>query len=227
MRLDMPWSVVRPEIDQIPGACRNWFAVQRWVDLSNKDYGVTWATIDAPLIEAGAITANLIGSLSNPSAWMDHIEPSQTIYSWAMNNHWHTNYRAEQEGATTFRYAIWPHKTYRPEAATRFGIACSQPLIVTAAAGDAPSLPRLHVEAPGAIVTALKPSEDGKAWIVRLFGASGQDEKVLVSAGVATGTVWTSDASEKPLQLTTGPVTLPAWSLMTLRVTLPTTTAAR
>jgi len=35
MHLDVPWGVVRPELDQIPGACRNWFTVQRWVDVSN------------------------------------------------------------------------------------------------------------------------------------------------------------------------------------------------
>ena len=29
-------------------------------------------------------------------------------------------------------------------------------------------------------VTAFKPSEDGKAWIVRLFGVSGKNEKVTL-----------------------------------------------
>ncbi|MHC4682013.1 MAG: hypothetical protein ACYTEK_25390 [Planctomycetota bacterium] len=51
MRMDTPWAVVRPEADQLPGACKNYFTVQRWVDVSNADYGVTWATVDAPLIE--------------------------------------------------------------------------------------------------------------------------------------------------------------------------------
>ena len=49
----MPWAVVRPEVDQLPGACKNWFTVQRWVDVSNDEYGVTWATLDAPLVEVG------------------------------------------------------------------------------------------------------------------------------------------------------------------------------
>ena len=76
VRMDVPWGVVRPEVDQIPGACKNWFTVQRWVDISNEDYGVTWLTPDAPLVEVGGITANLIGSLSDPRAWLDKIEPS-------------------------------------------------------------------------------------------------------------------------------------------------------
>ena len=109
VRMDVPWAVVRPETDQIPGACKNWFTVQHFVDISNDQRGITWLTPNAPLVEVGGITANLIGSLSDPAAWIDRLEPSQTIYSWAMNNHWHTNYRAEQEGATTFRYVLVPH----------------------------------------------------------------------------------------------------------------------
>jgi len=35
MRMDIPWAVVRPETDQLPGACKNYFTVQRWVDVSN------------------------------------------------------------------------------------------------------------------------------------------------------------------------------------------------
>ena len=119
VRMDVPWGVVRPELDQIPGACKNWFTVQRYVDISNEDFGVTWLTPDAPLVEVGGITANLIGSLSNPRAWMDKIEPSTTVYSWAMNNHWHTNYRAEQEGPTVFRYVIWPHGRRTDDAKPR------------------------------------------------------------------------------------------------------------
>ena len=57
MKMDMAWAVVQPNVDQIQGANKNYFTVQRWVDISNKDFGVTWATLDAPLVEVGAITA--------------------------------------------------------------------------------------------------------------------------------------------------------------------------
>jgi len=32
--------------------------VERWVDISNDKYGVTWTTSDAPLVEVGGLTAN-------------------------------------------------------------------------------------------------------------------------------------------------------------------------
>ena len=35
IRMDVGWACVRPELDQIPASCKNWFSVQRWVDISN------------------------------------------------------------------------------------------------------------------------------------------------------------------------------------------------
>ena len=100
-------------------------------------------------------------------------------------------------------------------------VQMDQPLVVLAARGD--ELKRSPLTAvSGAQVTAFKPSEDGKAWIIRLFGASGKDEQVsLTWAKPEPKTVWLSDASEKPLKQATGAVAVPAWTLITLRAELP------
>jgi hypothetical protein len=218
VRLDEGWAVVRPELDQIPAACKNWFSVQRWVDISNDRYGVTWSPVDAPLVEVGGITGNLIGSQTNPEVWIQHLQPSQTIYSWVMNNHWHTNYRAEQEGPTVFRFAIRPHKGFMADEAARFGVGCSQPLIAAPASGAAPSKPRFELSSDKVVVTAFKPSDDGKGWIVRLFGASGKAEKVkLAWASPAPARVWLSDTSEKPGEKAGPAVEVPGWGIVTLR----------
>ena len=219
VRMDVPWGVVRPELDQIPGACKNWFTVQRWVDISNDKLGVTWTTPDAPLVEIGGLTANLIGSLADLRAWLEHVEPSQTLYSWAMNNHWHTNYRAEQEGPTVFRYLIWPHDgPYSPELAAQVGLETSQPLLVLPARGEAPKAPPLTLPSGRGMATAFKPSEDGKAWILRLFGNSGKDQEVKLDwREPAPKAIWLSDNSEQPRQRLSGPIHLPAWGIVTVR----------
>jgi hypothetical protein len=218
VRMDVGWAVVRPELDQIPASCKNWFSVQRWLDISNDKFGVTWAPIDAPLVEIGGLTANLIGSQTNPDVWIQHLQPSQTIYSWVMNNHWHTNYRAEQEGPTVFRYAIRPHKRFEADAAARFGAGCSQPLLVTRASSSPPAKPRLKLSTDDVLVTALKPSDDGKATIARLFGASGITRKVKLSwSEPAPAKVWLSDTSERPGATVPGAIEVPAWGIVTLR----------
>jgi alpha-mannosidase len=222
VRVSVPWGVVRPEADQIPGACKNWFTVERWVDVSNNDYGVTWVTPDAPLVQVGNITANLIGSLPQLDVWLEHIEPSPILYSWAMNNHWHTNYRADQEGPTVFRYLIFPHGRYDQAEATRRGMQASQPLLVTKAQPGKVPAPRLKLSNTKVVMTALKPAEDGKAWVLRLFGCSDRTETVKLDwADPAPKSIWLSDASERALSNAGSSIAVPANSIVTLRAELP------
>jgi alpha-mannosidase len=227
LRIDIPLAVMRPEIDQLPGACKNWLPVGRWVDVANDHLGITWATLDAPLLEIGEISARMLGSQTKPDIWRKHIEPTQKFYSWVMNNHWGTNYRAYQEGVVTFRYALRPHTLHQqtgfdPAAAARFATALTQPLVAaraaTDAAADAPRLPLVRVEPADVLVTTLKPSDDGEAWIIRLFGASGEDRQAkLIWSGAQPESLWLSDLSEKPRTRISGAVPVPAWSLVTLR----------
>ena len=61
-------------------------------------------------MQVGDITATLLNSQYNPDSWRKTVEPTQKLYSWAMNNHWHTNYRAYQEGPVQFRFVLRPHR---------------------------------------------------------------------------------------------------------------------
>jgi hypothetical protein len=174
MRMDIPWGVIRPEQDQLPGACKNYFSVGRWVDVSNDRFGLACATLDAPLAEVGAVTVD-VPSPFDPKVWIKTLQPTQTFYSYAMNNYWETNYKAEQPGETVFRYSLMPHGPFDPVAVARFGIERSQPLVVAAAdpkAAPAPS--RLRVEPQSVMVTSLKPAEDGKGLVLRLHNVGSQ-----------------------------------------------------
>jgi len=219
VRMNSALAVAEPEKDQLPGACKNWFSVERWVDVANDTYGVTWATVDAPLVEMGGLTANLPRGQPDPNAYLKTIEASPRLYSWVMNNHWHTNYRADQEGPTTFRYAIRPHAGYDPLVAHRFGIESTQPLLVVPAYGEGPAAPRLRLQPHGVVATTLKPSADGKGLIVRLFAASGRDERAILTwTAPAPRTVWRSNALEEPLAPLDGPIGVAAWEVVTIRV---------
>ena len=216
--MDVGWAAVTPEVNQIPAACKNWFSVQRWVDISNEKFGVTWSPIDTPLVEVGGITANLLGSQTDYRSWLEHLQPTQTLYSWVMNNHWHTNYRAEQEGTTVFRYAIHPHRAFAPEEAARFGVSCSQPLLALQGTAIQSSRSRLRLSSDRVLVSALKPSDDGKGVIVRLFGASGKSEKIRLAWGhPSPHHVWLSDTSEAAKQECGNSVEVPGWGIVTLR----------
>lgn len=218
MHMDIPLAEMRPEADQIPGSCKNWLPVGRWIDVANDHVGVTWVTLDAPLVEIGEISATLVSSNHNPLLWRDSIARTTKLYSWAMNNHWETNYCGSQEGPVEFRYALRIHGKYDPADASRFAIGLSQPLVAGAASSQPPMQPMLQIEPPDVLALTLKPSDDGKAKIVRLFGASGEERKVTLRWSSQPQRVWRSDLSEIPIEPVTGEITVAGWDLVTLRV---------
>jgi alpha-mannosidase len=215
MRMDTPWAVVRPEVDQLPGACKNYFTVQRWVDVSNSDYGVTWATVDSPLVEVGSITNDPRGGVG----WIKKVEPSTTLYSYVMNNYWETNYKAGQEGPTTFRYSIMLHRAFDSGKASKFAVEQSQPLVAVPVDKNAPVQHSvLSLEPASIIVTAFKPSEDGRAWIVRLFNTGERSVKAkLIWIKPGPHTVWLSNLAEEQVSNLTGPVKMAPYEIVTLR----------
>jgi hypothetical protein len=220
VRLEVPFGVLRPEADQIPGSCKNWLTVNRWADVANDDGGVTWISLDTPLVQVGGLTANLLNSQTNPAVWRQRIEPTQRLDAWVMNNHWGTNYRAYQEGPHTFRFVLRPHRGYDPAAATRLAIAASQPLLPVRARGTPPAGSLLPVfSAPQVIVTGLKPSDDGGAVIMRAWvAAEGGVSAAFAAVDRAAWRVVRSDTSEETGEEIAPTLALPGWGVVTLRL---------
>ena len=220
VRMDTPWAVVRPERDQIPGACKNYFTVQRWVDISNERYGLTWATPDAPLIEIGRVTND---PRSASVGWIDHVEPSTTIYSYVMNNYWETNYKASQEGPTMFRYAIRPHRGFDGAEATRFGVEMSQPLIPAAGLGQSAHRPSLlRIQPDDVVASILKPSRDGRAWILRLFNPTETSHGVTLAwSEPSPAKVFLSDLAEKERDPLGERIEMAPYEIVTVRAQFP------
>jgi hypothetical protein len=219
IHIDVPLAVMRPEIDQLPGSCKNWLPVGRWIDVANAEYGVTCATLDAPLVEIGSLSATMLGSQTHPEIWRKHIEPTQKFYSWVMNNHWGTNYRAYQDGLVEFRYWLRPHGSYDPAAASRFAIGMSQPLVSSGPGQRSPIALKLRIDQEDVLLEECKRSADGSAWIVCLFGASGENRKASLTWTDNTPMkIWRSDLREQPLEQLGTQVDVPAWELVTLRI---------
>jgi len=183
VRLDLGWAFIRPDVDQIAGACRDYFCIHNTADVSNRDFGVTLLSLDAPMVEVGEMTDESPVARGR-RAWRTEIAPTQTLYSYAMNNYWHTNYKADQEGPAELRYVLRPHGAFSTAETKRFGIECGRPLVVLPAGGapGAPSL--LRVEPDDVLATSLRPAEEGAGWIVRLQNVSGERRSVRVSGEI-------------------------------------------
>jgi hypothetical protein len=219
LHMDIPLAEMRPEIDQLPGSCKNWLPVGRWIDVANENHGVTWVTLDAPLVEVGEVSATLAGSQRNPILWRDSIAPTQKLYSAVINNYWETNYCASQEGLVEFRYAIRAHSGYDSAAASRFAIGLSQPLPASAASSEPPVSSLFRVEPTDVLVLTLKPSDDGQALIISLFGASGEHRKARLHWPLTQPRrVWLTDLSERPIEPIDGDIDIAGWEVVALRV---------
>lgn len=129
-------SAARPFV---PGSPRHMRAIRHFAALRSiygsglaeegRADGIAWATSDAALVQ--------IGDLHSPYAPFPGTLPLQrpepaTVYSWALNNIWDTNFPNEQGGEMRFRYALAATSTQDAVgAAARVGEEVTMPLVAT------------------------------------------------------------------------------------------------
>ncbi len=216
-RMDIPWGVMVPEYDQLPGGNRNWLATQRWIDVSNNEYGVTWAPIESPLVELGTITANILGGAREPENWLKNLPKTQTVYSWALNNHWHTNFPLEQGGIIHLNYRVLLHQAYDPVVANRFALEQNRPLVVVETDKNPIAKSLLSIDNPKVFVSALKQADNGKGIVLRLRSLSENSEKVALTwpAG-APKNIHLSDYKEVPGEAAESNLTVLSYGVVTL-----------
>ncbi|MCD8137529.1 MAG: glycosyl hydrolase [Parabacteroides gordonii] len=180
-KFNIPWGIMELEKDQLQAANRNWVAMQRWLDVSNKDKGITWCSLNACMFECGDLTANIMyDGMSVP--WLKKIQPSTTFYSWALNNHWYTNYPLSQEGKIRFKYRLAPHnKAYNVVEATRFGLEQFRPLIVVQTKDKIKQLNAFSVGDDEIFLSTFKTVDKGRSAIIRLYSVSDVDKSVSIA----------------------------------------------
>lgn len=177
-------GVVDPAKDMYPGAGHEWFSVQHWVAVQQDGVSGTVMPLDTPLMTLGDI---------NRGAWPTEFgQRSGTIFSYAMNNYWHTNYRAAQGGHFQFRYVVTSAASTNPAALSHMGWEEVTPLEEDEIRSQdkALDLPRpldgkqasfMTVDDPDLLLETWKPAEDGDGTVVRFLDLGGKPRTVTVS----------------------------------------------
>ena len=135
VRIGIGDTCVTPESGRIPGSNNDFFCAQRWIDVSNDSMGVTIVCPQGAIWEIGEMVDERKvnpGRGTNPEyykAWKTEAKSSSTIYLYALNNYWHTNFKADQEGPITFDLYLKMHGPFKLEDARRFGLEMTRPLI--------------------------------------------------------------------------------------------------
>jgi hypothetical protein len=160
-------AVIEAGKDWMPHACLDWFSVQdfvRFADPENKK-SIIWSSPDAPLISLQDInTHKHLTSLPITNG---------RLYSFIMNNHWHTNYQATQGGPMEFRYSFVCGNDYSLSDAVSLSGRW------TPEVSDA--LKQLvQCSSKSVRVMAFKLAEDGNGYILRLQDIDGRHGNVRV-----------------------------------------------
>jgi alpha-mannosidase len=172
-----------PFTDTLAGGNRDFGYIGKWMDWSGADWGLTFVSPQTPIMEWGAMRSEVIGANSSVSQWKTSFSPGQTLFSYALNNYWHTNYKADQEGNVCFSYTLIPHGPKDLVAAYKSAEDIIAPPVVLQSA-------KRHLESPfitlgnnQAVVNIIVPlSAPGSYW-VRVYNPSDKPVHTTISAG--------------------------------------------
>jgi alpha-mannosidase len=164
-RADINGIPLTPEQEQLKGTVKDWYPIQRWVDVSDEHRGVTLIPLDAPLVHLGGITTG---------KWAYSLEPEGPYFmSWAINNHWMENLKVRHGVNIPLRYRLTTHDGSANDSdCSRFGAAsCISPIVLR----DFVRLPNAKkegkfMEVIGAEQTliTMKPAENSDGIIIRI-----------------------------------------------------------
>lgn len=222
VRVNIPWGVMELEKDQLKAGNRNWIALQRWLNISNENKGITWCAMNACTFESGDMTANIIGGAAGSPKWIRQIQPSSVIYSWALNNHWYTNFRLSQDGKINFKYRVLPHiGTYDVVRSHRFAMEQYRPLVAVQTRKEFKPKNPFSIDGSDKIVLSNYQIQDnGKSNTIRLLSLSENDEEVsLLWAKKQPKSITYVDNGEKiKLPKKETRITVPAKGIRTLQI---------
>lgn len=175
---------VDPAHDLMKGGSLEWFNIQQWMAVRDANLAVGIVPLDAPLASFGDI---------NRGTWPGTFAPkSGTIFSYAMNNYWHTNYRAGQGGDFRFRYTLTSAPQLDGGALTKLGLAEMRPAELDyVVSQDKPGNPPRPLPAEGAnfldisgdsvALVTWKEAENGDGTILRLQETAGKPAEAQIS----------------------------------------------
>jgi hypothetical protein len=219
-------GTVNPARDELAGGCREWYLAGHWARVSGGGISAAVIPLDAPLVAFGDINRGL---------WPEKFEPkSSTIFSYALNNYWHTNFPRVQSGEFTYRYTITGGATLDPAYLSRLGRESMTPLETgeldrndkVGLRGSLPATPAsfLGINGDGVELEALKPAEDGDGYVVRLLETAGRAGKARLSSRLLEFSgAWACNATEDNLrEIPTSKdgvdVAVPPYGIVTLRL---------
>jgi hypothetical protein len=113
----MPFT---PYEDQLPGSCKDYFAIDGWALYATKDGQWLWVSRDAPLV-----------TFNRPEIWKRRTTPAPVdrLLAVIFNNFWYTNFLGDEHGSMEFQFdLLWKPSIPDPQALAN--TVLSEPVVV-------------------------------------------------------------------------------------------------
>jgi hypothetical protein len=180
--VEEPGAFVDVEGEYVEGGCVNWFTVNN-ITLIKGEFDIALHSEEAPLITVNRVFDGV---------WRGKLTVEDgLIFSYVMNNYWHTNYKAAQGGEFTFTYRLTSGRGIKPSTAYRF---FASPIIGRAVNGD------LELNPPEVVVTAIKKWDLGDGVVLRLLEVDGEEKAVTIRSSMLKGyTLMEANPLEEPI----------------------------
>lgn len=184
-RAEYAGGVVRPYLDQLRWGSHDYLTSNRWVDVSNANFGVTLAPWNESTVDFGEIRYNQFS--------IDYKPTKPYLFSYAWSNRMAGLLTLDVSDCNaTFRYSLRAHSgDWNSGDTTRFGWSIASPLLAVKVDAnpqgvlDAKQSSFFTVDAPNVQLTVLKQSErPGDGWILRLVETEGKRTDVNVRSNL-------------------------------------------
>lgn len=173
-------AVVKLDDEQLPYASRHYITAQRFIRIGDAKSEVTVACPDAPLWQVGGYT---FGRFNDPDGRVERERP--TLVAWLTNNYWSTNFQADQNGTSKYRFTLVPSARRALGTSAQAALAYAQPLAAHVYAGRGPvkgtAASLLQLDLGTALLTRLEAAGDGVA--LHLLNPGDEPVEARVGAG--------------------------------------------
>lgn len=194
--IDAGYGSMQYLADQLPGSNLDYLYARRWLDASGNRRGIQWMIKESPLVEPGTMIDERKIVNQSHKEWKRTNEPTATWFSYVMNNYWHTNYKADQDGVSHFQYALKPHGMFDYSNSEKAAFEFTQPMKAFVAYSDKKFTAGLfELTNNRIIVTSVTPVEEN-SFIIRLYNPEPSAEE--------TGFTWKDMKPEQIINLKTG-----------------------
>lgn len=157
--------------------------MQHWAAVQQDQVSAAVMPLDASLMTFGDITR-----LDFPKKFENR---KGTVFSYVMNNYWHTNYRAAQGGNFRFRHVVTSAAAIDVVNLSRRAWEEMTTLEVTEVTPSEKAVAKkrsvqgksgrfLNINDPAVLLDTWKPAEDGRGTILRLLDLGGNQRTVRI-----------------------------------------------